>query len=347
MRSSRLVLLLSPLLLVLPLAFPAFRHADPFTHRTVYLILNLVIARLTGTCAKLQARDDFWWWIAAYLFPFITPIVLAAMPSRWGAPLADFKRGLRPSWDFTTQAARGSFEERFPLLMRCLAGQPEATRAGLQAHFQDVKVNFEFLVGMNRDAVNWLLVEAQDRGFVAWTGVVENVPLVYGAGLVRPKAVDETIRWLASAGAAGQQLTIACRDAGGSVRFIENRLGERLPLLTRCLAGQPEAARSALQAYFQGVTANFEFLLGVDPAAGTRLLAEARDRGFVVWTGTSGSNPIAYGAGTVPPGAEQEAGSWLATAGAPGGTLTVAFRDAKGVQRFIDHTFDRAAGAGV
>ncbi len=347
MRSSRLVLLLSPLLLVLPWAFPAFRTADRGTHKLAYIAINLAIAVLCGACAKLQARDDFWWWAAAYVFPFVTPIVLAVMPSRWGAPLADFKRGLRPRWNFTARAARGSFEERFPLLMRCLAGQPEATRAGLEAHFQGVKVNFEFLVGMNRDAVNWLVLEAQDRGFVAWTGVVENVPLVYGAGLVRPKAVDEAAQWLASAGAPGQKLTIACHDAAGAVRFIENRLGERLPLLTRCLAGQPEAACTALHAYFQGVTANFEFLLGVNPIAGTRLLAEARERGFVVWTGTSGNVPIAYGAGMVPPGGVQEAGSWLATAGAPGGKLTIAFRDANGIQRFIEHTFDRAAGAGV
>src|ERR1700690_946445 len=225
MRSSRLVLLLSPLLLVLPLAFPAFRTADRGTQRLVYLVLNLAIARLTGTCAKLQARDDFWWWIAAYLFPFITPIVLAVMPSRWGAPLADFKRGLRPRWNFAAREARGSFEDRFPLLVRCLAGQPEATQAGLQAHFQEVKVNFEFLVGMNRDAVNWLVLEAQDRGFVAWTGVVENVPLVYGAGLVRPKDVDETTRWLGSAGAPGQKLTIPCRDAGGAGGVLEKPFG--------------------------------------------------------------------------------------------------------------------------
>jgi hypothetical protein len=345
MRSSRLVLLLSPLLLLLPYAFPAFRTADRGTHKLVYIAINLAIAGLCGACAKLQARDDYWWWVAAYVFPFITPIVLAVMPSRWGAPLVNFKRGLRPHWDFTTRAARGSFEERFPLLLRCLEGQPEATRAGLEAHFQVVKVNFEFLVGVNRDGVTRLVLEAQDRGFVVWTGIIENVPLVYGAGLVRPKAVDETSRWLASAGVSGQKLTIACRDAAGAVRFIENRLGERLPLLTRCLADQPEAARIALLAHFQGVAANFEFLLGVNPIAGTRLLAEAQEHGFAVWTGASGNTPIAYGAGMVPLSGVQHAVSWLATAGAPGGELTIAFRDANGIQRFIDHRFDQAAAA--
>jgi len=347
MRSSRLVLLLSPLLLALPWAFPAFRTADRGTHKLVYIAVNLAIATLTGWCAKLQVRDDYWWWVAAYVFPFITPIVLAVMPSRWGAPLANFKRGLRPRWDFTNRAARGSFEERFPLLMRCLAGQPEATRAGLEAHFQGVRVNFEFLVGVNRHAVTLLVLEARDRGFVTWTGIIESVPLVYGAGMVRPKAVDEAARWLASAGAPGQKLTIACRDAGGAVRFIENRLAERLPLLTRCLADQPEEARTGLHAYFQGVTANFEFLLGVNPQAVTWLMAEAQGRGLVVWTGVSGNSPLVYGAGLVGTNAVAQMEGWLAAAGTAGQTLTIAFQDAAGIVHFTKRSFDRAAAAGA
>ncbi len=346
MRSSRLVLLLSPLLLLLPLAVPGFRTADRYTQRIVYMVLSFSIATLAGWCAKLQARDDFWWWAAAYLFPFITPIVLAVMPSRWGSSLAEFKRGLRPRWSFT-RPTRGSFEQRFPLLVRCLAEQPEATRAGLEAHFQRVRVNFEFLVGVNRDAVTRLLLEAQDRGFVAWTGIIENVPLVYGAGMVPPKAVDEVTRWLASAGAPGQKLTIACRDQGGGVRFIEDRLAERFPLLTQCLVGQPEAARAGLQAYFQGVTANFEFLLGVNPIAVAWLLAEARNRGFVVWTGACGNTPIVYGAGLVRANALEEAGRWLALAGAPGQTLSIAFRDGERPLQLIERRIDRAAGAGA
>lgn len=69
MRSSRLVLLLSPLLMVLPLAVPAFRSASGETQKLVYILLSLIIAWLAGSCAKLQARDDFWWWAAAYVFP--------------------------------------------------------------------------------------------------------------------------------------------------------------------------------------------------------------------------------------------------------------------------------------
>ena len=346
MRGARVVLLMSPLLLVLPLVVPAFRTASPLTHRLVYIALSLLIAALCGCSAKLQARDDFWWWAWGHVFPFITPIVLALLPSRWNASLAEFKRGLRPHWNFV-RAARGSFEERFPLLVRCLAGQPEATRTGLQVHFQGVKVNFEFLLGMHPNSVNRLMWEAQGRGFVVWTGIIESVPLVYGAGLVRPKAVEATARWLASAGAPGQKLTIACRDGTGALKFIENRFEERFPLLAHCLAGQPEATRTALQAHFQGVEANLEFLVGVNPNGVTRLQVEARDRGFVTWTATVGDVPLVYGAGLVPPHAVEDVGRWLSLAGAPGQKLTISFRDAAGPPRFVERNLEQATGAGA
>jgi len=47
----------------------------------------------------------------------------------------------------------------------------------------------------------------------------------------------------------------------------------------------------------------------------------------------------------VAPSGVEEAGNWLATAGAPGGKLTIAYRDADGILVFTEHRFERAARA--
>jgi hypothetical protein len=120
---------------------------------------------------------------------------------------------------------------------------------------------------------------------------------------------------------------------------------ERLPLLTQFLEGQPEAVRADMTARFREVKTSFEFLLTAKADAVARLLAEARERGLITWSGTDGSGPLIYGAGLAPPSGVEEAGDWLDSAGAPGGKLTIAHRDEDGLLRFIEHRFERATGA--
>ncbi len=120
------------------------------------------------------------------------------------------------------RATKGTFEERFPLLTRCLAGQPQEAQVGLKAHYRKVSVNFEFLLSARPEAIPQLLQEARFRSLVAWTGSTVSGPVVYGAGLVRPAAIEETRLWLAAAGAIGQKLTIAFRDGEGMPRIIEH-----------------------------------------------------------------------------------------------------------------------------
>lgn len=85
----------------------------------------------------------------------------------------------------------------------------------------------------------------------------------------------------------------------------------------------------------------------MNPNAFTRLLAKARDRGFVTWTGAIGSVPLVYGAGLVRPNAVEEAGRWLSSAGAPGHKLTIALRGAAGPPQFSELRFEQAAGTGA
>lgn len=216
--ASRIILLLSPLLLSVPVALMASGF-----HAAALLAMFVVssgVGALVRWHANQNNRDGNLWGMGAFFLPLVTPILLALLPEDPNSGIAQLRTG---SGAGRAKAAEGSFEERFPLLTECLAGQPEVTRVGLKARFRAVKTNFEFLLPTSSEEISRLLAEAQDRGFVIWTGISGGVPLVYGAGLVRSSAVDETSRWLSSAGASGQKLAITFRDAEGILRIMEHR----------------------------------------------------------------------------------------------------------------------------
>ncbi len=216
--AARIVLLVSPVLLCIPTALFASGHR--WISLIALILVNVGVRTLVRQYAGQSGRDGDLWGIGGFFFPLIVPIVLALMPPDPNSQAAQFRA---VSGTTRAKAAGGSLEERFPLLTQCLAGQPEATRCGLMARFRAVRTNFEFLLPTTQTAIARLLAEAQDRKFVTWTGTNGNVPLVYGAGLVGPAAVEETGRWLSSAGAPGEKLTIAVRDADGVLQFIEHR----------------------------------------------------------------------------------------------------------------------------
>ena len=79
---------------------------------------------------------------------------------------------------------------------------------------------------------------------------------------------------------------------GGRGKASSGTFEERFPLLAQTLEGHPEATRSGLMAHFEKVKTNFEFLLPTQSGALTRLVAEARDRGLITWTGSVGRVPL-------------------------------------------------------
>ena len=216
--AARIILLVSPVLLLIPTALLA--AGNRISGLVALVVVSFGVRAVVRLHARHNNRDGDLWGYAALFFPLITPVVLALMPqdpNSAGVVLRAGPEGGRG------KAARGSLEERFPLLTRTLEGQPEATRAGLMAHFQKVKTNFEFLLPTQASALTRLVAEARDRRLITWTGSDGNVPLVYGAGLVPPSGVEEAGSWLATAGAPGGKLTIAHRDADGILRFTEHR----------------------------------------------------------------------------------------------------------------------------
>ncbi len=216
--AARILLLLSPVLLLIPAALmeAGNRKAGILT----WIVVSFCVRALVRWHARQNNRDGMIWGYGALFLPFIVPVVLALLPQDPSSPGASLRAD--HSGD-RGKAARGAFEERFPLLAHCLEGQPEATRVGMAAHFQKVKTNFEFLLPAKADAVAGVLAGARSRGLIAWTGSDGNVPQIYGAGMLRQSDVEQAGSWLATAGAPGGKLTIAYRDADGILRFTEHR----------------------------------------------------------------------------------------------------------------------------
>lgn len=216
--AARIILLVSPVLLLLPAELMATGNR---TASVVFLLLvSFGVRAIVRWHARQSNRDpDLWGW-GAFIFPLVVPVVLALLPQDPNSPAASLRAD--HSGD-RGKAARGSFEERFPLLTQTLEGHPEATRAGMAAYFQKVKTNFEFLLQAKGDAVTGVLAEARSRGLIAWTGNDGQLPLVYGAGMLRPSEAKQAGSWLSSAGAPGGKLTIAYRDADGILQFTEHR----------------------------------------------------------------------------------------------------------------------------
>lgn len=115
----------------------------------------------------------------------------------------------------------GSFEERFPLLQRCLSAQPEAVRSEQKARFTSVPANFEFALTVAPEALDRTLAETELRKLAVWVKAGQNGAHVYGAGLVASDRVEETTAWLRQARAAGTKVDVSARDADGRLRLFE------------------------------------------------------------------------------------------------------------------------------
>jgi hypothetical protein len=190
--------------------------------RIAYLLLSLGVCSLTGFSARRFGRDDNWWWVCAYFFPFVTPIVLALLPDNPNSPHAEMRRAARESRGAPAKAATGTFEDRFPLLVECMSGQAAETQAGLRERFLKVKSNLEFTVASAPGTASRLIEEAPQRGFALSTGALGPLVWVYGAGLVPQRDVDEVANWLTAACAPGQKVKVAFRDPEGMLHLVEH-----------------------------------------------------------------------------------------------------------------------------
>ncbi len=226
MKSVRVIMFLSPFVLFLPTLISFDSLAMGVLGQFYGLALrffpwNFVLAFLAYSYARNQGREGYWWALAVTVFPFIAAFILAFLPAKPGSTAAEMRDAEKQSRVESPEAAAGTFEERFPLLDRSLAGGPEALRAQQRTRFEPVKANFEFLLSPNPDAISRLLTEAEVRKFTVWASHDPAGAHLYGAGLVRPDRFSETSAWLAAAGAPGSKLTVATRDRDGRLNFSE------------------------------------------------------------------------------------------------------------------------------
>ncbi len=226
MRGARVLLYLSPLILFLPPLLPAWNESVAwgligfFFGRVLRAFpWNLAMAGLSYVYARQVGREEWRWSVGSFALPFLTPLILAIMPPRPGSVAATFsKSSLVPA---PAKGVTGSFEERFPLLERCLSTQPEAIRSEQTARYTALPANFEFALTVAPGALERVLAEAQLRKLAVWVSAGPNGTQLYGAGLVASDSMEETTGWLRGARASGTRVDVASRDAGGRLQLIE------------------------------------------------------------------------------------------------------------------------------
>lgn len=230
MRTTRIILALSPLILLLPnLVNPlaedsvgGMMTAMFFGRLLRFFPWNVILACLAYFYAShRRGHEAFWWAFGAMCFPFAAPLVLACMPARWDSTSAMLRRtGSEPATK-ASAPIKGPIEERLPLLDRCLAGAPEETRTEQRSRFGRVAANLEFSLWVPANAAGGIATEAASRDFSVWMSPGEAVTHLYGAGKIPPGRHDATLDWLQKASAPGQVLRVSLRDAEGILRMTE------------------------------------------------------------------------------------------------------------------------------
>jgi hypothetical protein len=230
MRTTRIVLALSPLVLLLPDLGTQLAKSSTGGMMTVmfygrlltFFPWNVLLACLAYFYASHhRGQEAFWWAAGAMFFPFAAPLVLACMPARWDSTSAVLRRTGSAPTATESKPVKGPIEDRLPLLDRCLAGVPEEIRAEQKSRFARVAANLEFSLCVDKGTAERIPAEAASRDFSVWMSAGEAVTHVYGAGKVPLARRDATLDWLQKAGAAGQVLRVSFRDAEGILGMTE------------------------------------------------------------------------------------------------------------------------------
>ena len=224
MKTTRIFLFASPLLLLIP---PLFNSDNPgwIVFGSFYSLIvrrfpwNLVMAGICYSYAQQLGREAFLWAGASFFFPFATPLVLAFMSPKYNST-ADVVQRMQAG-PAKARAAAGAFSDRFPLLARYLRGRPEKIFAEQQPRFDTVPVNYEFLLEVNPDALIRMIAEASNRRFTTWTDPAPSGTQLFGAGIVETKDVEEVTQWLKAGAVSGSKLQIMWRQPDGVLKSHE------------------------------------------------------------------------------------------------------------------------------
>ncbi len=226
MRAGRVVLLVSPLLLLLD-PIPNL-VMDPFAVGPfglgIFLLLrfvpwNGVIAILCFAHARTHGRSMYLWSVLGLLAAPVAPLILACLPDKAGSASAEL-RSAGPVKMYARPAA-GIMEDRFPLLVRVLTGRKPKYRDEQLARYNRVKANYEFSIWPMPEATDRLLQQAAERKFTICGHKEEDWLHVYGAGLVGPDELAGTLDWLKEIAAPGKKLSVAVRDTEGILKMQE------------------------------------------------------------------------------------------------------------------------------
>lgn len=230
MRTTRFILMLSPLVLLLPNVGNALLQSSRgakvaevlYGWRVTCFPWNLILAGVVYLYARHHRGGEAFWWAAGTAFaPYLVPLGLVFMPASRDSTAAMLRRPAESP--VTTQNApiEGLIEERLPLLERCLAGAPEKTRAEQRDRFARVAANLEFSLWVETSAAQLVVVEAASRDFSVWMSAGEAITHVYGAGKIPPGRRDANLDWLQKASAFGQVLRVSLREPDGTMRMAE------------------------------------------------------------------------------------------------------------------------------
>jgi hypothetical protein len=225
MKTTRIFLFASPLLLLIPPLVPVSDNPGWILFGSFYSLIvrrfpwNLIMAGLCYNYAQQIGGDGFIWGGFSFFFPFITPLVLAFRSPKYNST-ADVVRRMTAG-PAKAKAAAGAFSDRFPLLSRYLQARPENLFTEQQSRFDAVPVNYEFLLEVDSGALIRLVAEASNRRLTTWTDTAEAGTQLYGAGVVETKDIEETASWLKGGAVSGGKLQIMWRQPDGVVKSHE------------------------------------------------------------------------------------------------------------------------------
>ena len=225
MKTTRIFLFASPLLLLIPPIIPMTDNPGWMVFASFYSLIvrrfpwNLIMAGLCYTYAQQIGRDAFIWAGFSFFFPFATPLVLAFRAPKYGSTADAVQRAT--AGPTKAKAAQGPFSERFPLLVRYLQGKPEALFAEQKLRFDPVAVNYEFLLAVDPAAQIQMIAEASNRHLTTWIDTAESGTQLFGAGFVESKDLEEVAKWLKASAVSGGKLLIMWRQPDGVMKSLE------------------------------------------------------------------------------------------------------------------------------
>jgi len=233
MRTTRISLIPSPLLLLLPSVEDVLAGSSVSGMMTVFFYeelftffpWNLVLAGLAYLYANHRGRSAPFWAFLVLLFPFVVPLILACMPAKAGSASAMLRRK-EPAPAAVSLSTAVPIEERLPLLDGCLSEGPEETRVEQKNRFARVAANPEFSLWADRSAADRIAGEATTRDFTVWMKAGESAVHLYGASKIRPDRIEAILGWLRGASAPGRVLTVALREPDGGLKMTEYHTAE-------------------------------------------------------------------------------------------------------------------------